>query len=1176
MIWAGSYLILERTLGLFQMNHDQRSAAAIHLTAALTLIADVLVVKYFGYFMFLNPWFFSILILPINVLSGAMSRSQYLHQKELHNLKLNRNHPGFFPRTPADNRDSFGPRAGKVKIGALMLLIAFFGVVFAVVHEAQRSGEAAALLMLVGLIFSTVLGYFVWIGFYFGFESLLARGQTDSALQSMFARDQQILRASALATSLVLFADAWIGFKFFDVIIGNGGIALLVLAPINLIALMNTAGAFANRNDHANDHLSWGGRNAAQDPAGDQVKGRRNFLRSLLVGGGLLSIGQSARAQTKTKKAPTPGTQRTLVPPEMVNGLYGFLDKMRTPQLFVRSIAGPVMTQDWAFLYDNAAVSQSRIARKYSKEDLQAAASLLSRIQKRWPRHPRTFMRDKFGNEKPLPAWVRTANAETGAIVEPEQYVDSGPILHVGMAAINAYKNAQRVDAKNLRSYDFLLEIAEEAADYALALTHTNGLVRHGPLGDGRDWPYNTATCEHQWEAQFVWKELVSLKRPRAEIYRRAAEKNLQVSFATFWNRQQLRFHGSFNLETNELSPTLPTDVQAWPLSMIGVEEFLKHVSLADLYRHFAILDKEHAVRDEQWNLLGYDYVPQRGELVSIEWSWQVINARLLLALYLKQHPGEARTAGTSWQQQAALAYSVAQRLSKIKRGSTHGLPYAADAAGNIAADKPTGHGWNTQSGESTISGAYTAAAGRGFDIALPGGRMEGQAQMLAELTDENIRAAEQLTRQFDGNLLTQKMRGYHETPEFNAMAVYYEFPKAIRVPSGGVRLRFTLPKGKQARIELVQDHEKPQDVSELFKTSPVGTGQVQEFYWHLPKDIHLRRVVFQIGANDAHGAIPNPAWQIENPEFSIEKDVSAQAGMRTGAIKNQGSERRKFLSGVGLGSAMGAFWRAFALRKTNRERAHEKAPRSVPEAERARLQSLAAMVVANLSIANRDIAQLTPRRLATPKISLWTRCVALSAAVLAEIQLLHGAPRPHVDLRTNHSNVVTFVVDKGTTRQEIAQLLDGSVASLRADLHRAEEGGAPPHLNVTFAIPEPLTEQSELTKKAVEEYVSNHFWLRTLPTAISIDHELSLGRHYHAARAALEEEQQFDHEKYRALYDITEGNLSDLNGTVIATGGMPYDADEALAKFFEVILAGAKVSLSTALKVATIALRMA
>jgi CheY-like chemotaxis protein len=677
------------------------------------------------------------------------------------------------------------------------------------------------------------------------------------------------------------------------------------LAPTNVETLVPTTDqALSNPNGSAKN-MTPDGRTMEVTTVDNEITSvtttdpsRRTFLGLMAAMGLSGLLGNNAPAQTPNARAKTAAARAGLpfvVDPALLRKFAGHIAS-RKGRIFYRSNNGDASIKDWAFLYDNAIIAQIFISEN-SRVGLDKAVELLTAIQKSW--YMRFDLHTGPNGAGMMGAYVSAVNANTGqvfndGVVTGEYKVDSGPILHLGMAAINAAYLAKRLDPDGYQKgkYKVLVQIAEDVAAYILKIHDPKKGVRHGPWGkpkDAADQRFGgtgpalpeTFTQEHQPEAYFILNALSQFSTTTDEnkdLYRAAAAQILAFDVKTFWDPMAHRFHGALSAD-GVLSRTLPTDVQSWSVSMYGVETLLKAgLALKDLENMFAELDKSHAVLDRSGNIVGYDFTSDRREFASLEWTAQVAAAKLQFADYLRKHPDESKTVATPWNAYAGAAVQLLRGISQLKPGArSSGLPYTIDADKKPAEGIDTMLGWKSQLGEAIIS-MYFIAVARGYDpAALNGGKIDLQG-MLAELkpADYELKiapAADEPPAEIEGKNLLERV--YHDTfnPRTGPLALYYQFNPAITLPAGPVDIGFTIPKDTNISIELILEGGDADNPDLRYTYDVKGTGQDQIKTVTLASPVRLWRVVFQLGSATARNPkVLNPARTISNPSLRIGK----------------------------------------------------------------------------------------------------------------------------------------------------------------------------------------------------------------------------------------------------------------------------------------------------------------
>ncbi len=560
---------------------------------------------------------------------------------------------------------------------------------------------------------------------------------------------------------------------------------------------------------------------------------------SVLLGGRAAAQTQKANQKSKAATGLT-----SILEPKTFRRFAGHVEELWRNHMFIRSNNGDGNLQNWAFLYDNAIAAQIFLSEN-TREGLARSVRLLGNIQKNWHRRKDVFASDNAnGNARAIPAFVSAVDADTGMPAENvgEWKVDSGPILHVGMAAINALYVAGRLDLPGYKAgkYKNLVALAEEVADYALTLQGANKGVRHGPWGkahDPKDQHFGndaqapslalTYTQEHQPEAYFVWKAMAVIGSPeKRPLYRKAAEDIKVFDFKKFWDGKAHRFHGALS-EEDELSEKLPSDVDGWALSMYGVEELIEKIGLEQTALMFQKLDEDHAVKNNAGNIVGYDFTSDRRQFASPEWTAQVAAAKLQFAVYLRSpaNAAQAKRIRTPWNAYAGAAVQLLRRIEALKPGETQGVPYAIDANGNPAERVDTMLGFQTQAGEALI-GWYFLAVARGYDpAALDGGKLRTELKALLadlkpedyELKPEQEKIEEPNQAEADGTDLLENIRmGVYPTPgnqqeeaaAQGAKSFYFEGPFEFK--KGSYEVRFTLSRAKRMGLQLLPQGSRP------------------------------------------------------------------------------------------------------------------------------------------------------------------------------------------------------------------------------------------------------------------------------------------------------------------------------------------------------------------------------
>lgn len=377
----------------------------------------------------------------------------------------------------------------------------------------------------------------------------------------------------------------------------------------------------------------------------------------------------------------------------------------------------------------------------------------MTKIEK-WPTRSDAFI-DVQRQRSILNVPMKGANMGNGK--GQETLGDTGGIVHGGLAALNTFFQAQKLDPVGIKQnrYAGLLKVAEGVADYAVTMQDSrSGGVRHGPFGkrnDPKDQRFgfdpqapemgHTVTMEHQGGSWLILKTLsLSPSRfERAGIYGKASERILQLVVGTMWDSKEKLFHGALDLKTNSLSNTFPLDAQVWPVSEIGVKNLLSakaaeddqpRIQIGDLVAHFSKIDQSYSVVNSQGTRIGYSFLPGQN-LMTPEWSWQVVAAKAEFAAYLRDNPEVAEAAGVKWQDYATQAGETAGQLIKIDgKAGANGYAYAYQPDGTPAIGADTLLIGKVQPARYVIGTAYALSVLQGWDpAALKGGNIKSIVQ---------------------------------------------------------------------------------------------------------------------------------------------------------------------------------------------------------------------------------------------------------------------------------------------------------------------------------------------------------------------------------------------------------------------------------------------------------------
>ena len=304
-----------------------------------------------------------------------------------------------------------------------------------------------------------------------------------------------------------------------------------------------------------------------------------------------------------------------------------------------------------------------------------------------------------------------TLDLRTGLSVD--YFVTAGPNVFWGLSFLREYQVSE--DKKWLKA-------AEQRAELLLSLQAGDGGIRKDPYPGSKE--YYTRSVEENLDCYAFFKFLFALTKDKK--YQKAYLNILKwLSASGVYNKEE----GCFSIAVNndEIDSTYALDVNTLAVIILGPQVLnategdyvfgggKTAEKLAESFERTRVkISYPHPSRGLIRDVEGFDYTdkygrPDRGEILSPEFSSQAALAYLVMAKYAKEngHLNQAK-------KYIALAEDILENLARISEriGGTASLPYATSAG----VRRFTFDNWYTPRAEANISSAWSAFPLAGFN----------------------------------------------------------------------------------------------------------------------------------------------------------------------------------------------------------------------------------------------------------------------------------------------------------------------------------------------------------------------------------------------------------------------------------------------------------------------------
>ena len=311
--------------------------------------------------------------------------------------------------------------------------------------------------------------------------------------------------------------------------------------------------------------------------------------------------------------------------------------------------------------------------------------------------------------------------------------ISAGDNAWAGLAALQNYTKS-----KDVR----LLKFAQERADFLMKLQDTDGGLRYGPKGQY----HSSGDTEYFWKIKSTENNESSLyffdmlyEATRDERYKRTADQIYNWLVTVMYDpdnhifrRGVKYFNGKWNRDDKEF---FAPDTTSWaPLERILNDRRFGATRLARLQEFEKIIQSTEILAGVyQGNVLkGISFSPQAKSqnVISIEWSSQFALRYWRMVQEYSYLKDQAKV-NEYTQKYNSL---IAQTGSYFKQlNGALVAPYAVFPNGQVAANIPTGHDWNTPNSYASVANVYYAFALAKFDPLILDRAMLGELPKLKD-----------------------------------------------------------------------------------------------------------------------------------------------------------------------------------------------------------------------------------------------------------------------------------------------------------------------------------------------------------------------------------------------------------------------------------------------------------